>query len=132
MNKAWLLGMIGYPCLELLWRGRTHLSMALAGGMSCAAICRCAQGQGGLPRRALKGACAVTAIEYAVGRLFNRRHQIWDYRGLRGHIQGQICPQYFLAWCLLSGVVIGASGLWPGLARRPRRSARRLPWNHTR
>lgn len=120
MSKSWLLGMIGYPCLELLWRGRTHLSMGLAGGMGCAAICRCARGRGGLLSRALKSACAVTAIEYAVGRFFNRRHHIWDYRGLRGHIHGQICPQYFLAWCLLSSLVIKVAEAHKGIHHRKR------------
>ena len=118
MNKAWLLGAIGYPCLELLWRGRTHPAMALAGSIGCAAICRCARGKSGLIRGALKGACAVTAIEYAAGQLFNRRHQIWDYRGQRGHIQGQICPRYFLIWYLLAGAVISAARLHPLKSRR--------------
>ena len=32
--RSFLIGAVGYPLLELAWRGHTHPSMALAGGMS--------------------------------------------------------------------------------------------------
>ena len=32
MLKTFLTGAVAYPALEMLWRGRTHASMALAGG----------------------------------------------------------------------------------------------------
>lgn len=128
MGKAWLLGAIGYPCLELLWRKRTHPAMALAGAAACEALFRCARGRGGLVRRALRGALCITAIEYAAGLIFNRRHHIWDYRGEWGHVQGQICPRFFFLWALLSGALMGgakAAALIPRPKRRARRRAAR-------
>ena len=43
MLKPFLLGSVCYPLLELLTRGRTHPSMALAGGLSAAAFRRMAE-----------------------------------------------------------------------------------------
>ena len=115
--KPFLWGGIGYPCLEILYRGRTHPAMALCGALGCAALCRIARERAPLPLLALKGACAVTAIEYAAGLLFNRRHRIWDYRKRPGHLQGQICPAFFAVWYLLSlGVTAAAKS---GISRRP-------------
>lgn len=105
VKRVWLMGAVGYPCLEMLWRGRTHPAMALAGGAGLAALCRCARGRGEYLRRVAKGACAVTGIEYLTGRLFNRRYTIWDYRGRWGNLQGQICPAYFCAWAGIAAVV---------------------------
>ena len=36
MLKTFLVGAVGYPALEMLWRRRTHPSMALAGGAGMA------------------------------------------------------------------------------------------------
>lgn len=106
MKNPWLIGAIGYPCMELIFRKRTHISMALAGALGCAAICRCARGKGGWIRRSLGGACAVTAIEFLIGCLMNRRHHIWDYRKEKYHLLGQICPRFFLVWWGLSAAVM--------------------------
>ena len=38
--RPFLIGAVGYPALEVLWRGRTHPSMALAGGLGAAMIHR--------------------------------------------------------------------------------------------
>lgn len=98
MIKSFLLGAGGYPLLEILYRGRTHPAMGLAGGLGLIALNRINRGRRSLPGRVIRGACAITAIEYITGLIFNRRHRIWDYRGARGHIQGQVCPRFFLVW----------------------------------
>jgi len=104
MNKCWMIGGIGYPLLEIMYRRRTHPSMALAGALGCAALHRISRGRGNLLHKSVLGACAVTGIEYLIGQIFNRRHHIWDYRGMKGNIHGQICPQFMLAWLGLSGI----------------------------
>lgn len=107
--KTFLLGAAGYPIIELLWRGRTHPSMAIAGGLS---LCMLRQ----LHRRteaaplwlaAMLGGSAITGLEYLIGVTLNRRHQIWDYRKKRLNLQGQICPAFSLAWCGLSALALG-------------------------
>lgn len=99
--NGWI-GAVGYPCLELIWRGRTHPAMALAGGLSAALIRRCAGMRGRCWKKAFWAAAGITGIELGIGLLLNRRHQIWDYRGLPGNFRGQICPRYFGLWLLLA------------------------------
>ena len=100
--KSFFFGALAYPFLEIIHRGRTHPSMALAGGLGMLALKRCRR----LPLpwflRAFCGALSITGIEYAAGLLFNRRHHIWDYRKQKGHLQGQICPAFFGVWLFLS------------------------------
>lgn len=51
-------------------------------------------------------AAAITALEYAVGRIMiSVEHvRLWDYRECFGNIQGIICPQYSFYWMLLSAL----------------------------
>lgn len=106
MKHPFLLGAAGYPLLEILCRGRTHPSMLLAGGLSCAAIHRIGQISAPLIWRSLLGGISVTGIEAACALIFNRDHQVWDYRHLPLNWRGQICLPYFLLWCALSGGVM--------------------------
>lgn len=102
MLKPFLLGAVGYPVLELLTRGRTHPSMALAGGLSAAAFHRISRLHASLAGKSLLGGAAVTLIEAICGFLWNRRHRIWDYRRMPLNWHGQVCLPYTLLWGLLS------------------------------
>ena len=106
MLKTFLIGAIGYPALELLWRQRTHPSMALAGGAAMLLIRRVHRVKAALPLRALLCGAGITAIEYAIGRAWNRTHHIWDYRHQPLNLHGQICLPFSLAWCGLSATVL--------------------------
>ena len=76
--------------------------MALAGALGADVIRRCGQMKGRPWKRAAVAAAGVTGVELALGLLFNRRHQIWDYCGLKGNLWGQVCPRYFCIWLLLA------------------------------
>lgn len=108
MLGAFLLGAAGYPALELLTRGRTHCSMALAGGASTLLIRRISRMRLSLPVRALLCGAGITAIEYACGCVWNRQHRVWDYRRMPLNIRGQVCLPYSLLWCGLSAVLLAA------------------------
>lgn len=96
-------GGTGYVGLELLWRGRSHGSMFVAGG-SCFLLL------GGLdrarrislPLRAAAGSGIITAVELLAGLIANRDHSVWDYRDMPLNYQGQICLPYTLLWMPLS------------------------------
>ena len=106
---AFMLGAGGYSLLEILWRGFTHWTMTLTGGLCCCAIWGiAAPGKRlrlrTLPLRCFLAAFAVTAAEFSVGCLVNLllRWNVWDYSALPGNLLGQICPLYSLLWFLLS------------------------------
>ena len=102
--KSFLLGAAGYPLLEILWRRRTHWSMALAGGVSAAAFHRIACMRRPLWQKALLGGASVTAVEALCGMVFNRRHRVWDYRREPLNWRGHICARFSLLWCSLAGL----------------------------
>ena len=110
MIRPFLTGAVGYPMLEILWRRRTHPSMALAGGLSMMLLHRLSKkDKPGMLLKSMMGGAGITAIEYAVGLIWNRKHQVWDYRRMPMNIKGQVCLPFSLVWCGLSGVVLMVS-----------------------
>lgn len=106
--KSFFIGALGYPLLELCWRGRTHISMAVAGGC-CAELLHCAsKRKGSLCLKAALCGLGITGIEAACGLVWNRRHQVWDYRRLPLNWCGQVCLPYTLLWCGLSALWLAA------------------------
>ncbi len=103
------IGAVGYPVIELLWRGRTHPAMALAGGLSLSLLSHLERAHKSRPlwRQALLGGLMITGVEYAFGLVCNRRYRIWDYRRMPLNVRGQVCLPYTLAWCALSAAAIG-------------------------
>lgn len=102
-------GGAAYLILELLFRGRSHGSMFVAGG-----LCFLLIGHLGavtprlrLPARAVVGAGIVTMVELAAGMLVNRDFRVWDYRHQPLNFMGQICPQFSLLWIPVSLLAIG-------------------------
>ena len=103
--SVFLLGAFGYGGLELLWRGRTHWTMLLLGGICFLLIYlidtrmygRCWQ-------KWLDSAAVITTLEFLCGCLVNLRlgWAVWDYSAEPGNLLGQICPLFFLLWLLLS------------------------------
>lgn len=98
------LGGMLYCGLELLWRGRTHGSMFLLGGLCFLILGRVGHWRLNLFARAVLGGVFITVGELAVGMLVNRQYQVWDYRSLPMNFRGQICPRYTLFWILLSPI----------------------------
>ncbi len=97
-------GGAAYLTLELLFRGRSHGSMFLAGGLCFVLIGHLGSVQPRLPLalRAVAGAGIVTMVELAAGMLVNRSYQVWDYREIPGNFMGQICPRFTLLWVPVS------------------------------
>ena len=108
-----IIGGLLYILLEALWRGHSHWTMFLLGG-----ICFLALGlinevipwEMPLWKQVLIGACIVTSLEFCTGCVVNLwlGWNIWDYSSLPGNVLGQICPQYFLLWLpvSLAGIVL--------------------------
>ena len=104
-----LLGGGGYVALELLWRGRSHFAMFLAGGLCFLLLGQLNRINPRLPLwlRCLVGAGIVTVVELGVGLLANRDYTIWDYRQMPVNFHGQICLVYSLLWIPVSLMGMG-------------------------
>ena len=100
--KIFMIGSAAYPLIEILWRGRTHPTMALAGGLGLWGIDWLASKPLPLWIKCSLSAAILTGIEGVLGLTFNRKYQIWDYRKIPGNWRGQICAAYSLLWGLLS------------------------------
>ena len=111
------LGGCGYMALELLWRGWSHGSMFLAGGLCFLLIGHLGELPSplGLPGRAILGAGIITMVELGAGLLFNRGYQVWDYRDMPGNLWGQICPAFCLLWI---PAALAAIGLYDAVDKR--------------
>lgn len=99
------IGAAGYCSLEVLWRGYTHWTMAVTGGICLLLLYRLNNWmpQGGLLLKCLAGALLITAVELAVGYIVNIRlaWQVWDYSSLPLNFRGQICALYSALWFVM-------------------------------
>ena len=102
------LGGCVYMALELLWRGWSHGSMFLAGGLCFLLMGQLNQVRPRLPMvlRAAVGTGVITMVELATGLLVNRNYTVWDYRDQPGNFLGQICPGFILLWLPLAWVAL--------------------------
>lgn len=103
-TALFLAGGTGYVGLELLWRGRSHYSMFLAGGLCFLLLGKLGKIRPRLPLalRCLVGAGIITFVELGAGLLANRDYRVWDYRQMPWNFHGQICLVYSLLWIPVS------------------------------
>ena len=103
-TALFLAGGTGYVGLELLWRGRSHYSMFLAGGLCFLLLGKLGRIRPRLPLalRCLVGAGIITFVELGAGLLANRDYRVWDYRQMPWNFHGQICLVYSLLWIPVS------------------------------
>lgn len=105
------IGGTTYFCIEMLWRGHSHWTMTLVGGI-CFVIIGCINEffpwELGMVQQSLIGATAVTIIEFVAGLILNiwLKLGIWDYSNMPFNIMGQICLPFFFAWIALAAVAI--------------------------
>jgi uncharacterized membrane protein len=101
-TAMFFLGGTGYVGLEYLWRGRSHISMFLAGGICFLLLGKLEKTVHRPPLKAAAGMLSVTGVEFLFGLAVNRDHTVWDYRRQPCNILGQVCPQFMLLWLPLS------------------------------
>ena len=114
------LGGCAYMGLELLWRGRSHGSMFVAGGTCFLLIGHLnhVHPKLPLPLRAVAGAGIVTMVELGIGLLVNQDYGVWDYRHQTGNFLGQICPMFTVLWIPVSLMALYLHDLLSGSLNR--------------
>jgi uncharacterized membrane protein len=102
-----------YLFIEILYRGYSHWSMFLLGG-----VCFLCLGyinlflpwETPLPIQMLIGAVIITALEFGTGCIVNLwlGWHVWDYSNVPFNLWGQICLPASVGWYLLSivGIVL--------------------------
>lgn len=118
------IGGLTYMGIEILWRGHTHWTMGVLGGVCFALIGLLDEVQDHPPMllQMVQGAAIVTALELLVGLVVNRwlGWDVWDYSDMPGNLWGQVCPQFAAAWLLLSWAAVKLENLmhkWAGDAQ---------------
>ena len=105
------LGGVLYVLIELMWRGYSHWSMFLLGG-----ICFVALGlinevipwEMPLTAQMFIGCAIITALEFITGCIVNLwlGWDVWDYSELPCNLLGQISLKSSIGWYFLSAVGI--------------------------
>lgn len=107
LSLLFLMGGMIYFAIEIAFKGDSHVSMFIVGGMAFLLI-------GGinnyfdqdmpLAQQMLCSAVIITFLELASGLIVNvwLGLNVWDYSNIPLNFMGQICPRFFLIWYFLS------------------------------
>ena len=100
-----LLGAVCYSSIELLYRGHTHWTMAVTGGIVLCMLCSIHFSLPGVPiyQKCLLGTLFITSLEFTEGIILNRilSMKVWDYSDSPFNILGQVCPKFSAMWFFL-------------------------------
>ena len=102
--NVFVIGAVGYALIELLWRGRTHWTMMITGGICFMIIYALSKLERvPLAYKCAMGALAITAVEFTVGCIVNIMlgWRVWDYSALEYNIMGQVCLLFSIIWYLI-------------------------------
>lgn len=98
-----------YTLIELLYRGYTHWTMTLTGGLCLSLLYYIftKKSDYSILKKSLIGTLVITGIEFVVGCIVNLylKWDIWDYSDMYMDILGQVCLFYTFIWFLLSAVI---------------------------
>lgn len=105
-TTLFLFGFFAYGLLEVIWRGFTHPTMSIAGGVSIIFIDTVAKRLSELSiiYKALICGLFITLIEFIIGYIMNVNLDagIWDYSLMPLNLMGQVCFSFSVLWCFIS------------------------------
>ena len=100
-----LFGMAYYIC-EIIWRGHSHFTMFILGGMCGLIIGHFDEWTPNMNMllQMFLGAIVITSLEFIFGYIINIKLGlgVWDYSNQPFNILGQVCPQFSILWFFLS------------------------------
>ena len=105
------IGGATYFCIEILWRGYSHWTMFLLGGLCfvcVGALNNYLPWKMNFETQATIGGIIITVLEFIVGLVVNvwLKWGVWNYSTLPLNIMGQICLPFTLIWIVLSAAII--------------------------
>ena len=114
ITKYLFLGVIGsiiYMSLEILWRGYTHWTMGVLGGICficLGLINEILSWETPLTLQMLIGSTIITILEFIAGCIVNLwlGWNVWDYSDLPLNLLGQICLPFSILWYFISAIGI--------------------------
>ncbi len=100
------VGGLAYGLVEIIWRGSTHISMFLVGGI-CFWLIGSVDERGAVPPLAYQSVLScliITSVEFTSGVIINivLGLNVWDYSALPYNVLGQICLPFSALWLFLS------------------------------
>lgn len=107
----WSIGGLLYVILETIWRGYSHWTMFLVGGVCfllIGMINEVIPWEMPFWKQSVIGALIVTVVEFLSGCIVNLwiGWHVWDYSDMPFNLWGQICLPFSLLWIVVSGVAI--------------------------
>ena len=105
------IGGLLYVLIELAFRGRSHWTMFIVGGLCfwlIGLINEVIPWEMSFWKQCIIGAVIVTAVEFLAGCIINLGlgWNVWDYSNIPFNILGQICLPFSMLWILISAVAI--------------------------
>ena len=109
----WLIGGLLYRGIELTWRGNSHWTMLILGGLCFILLGRINEAipwDMPLWQQMLIGTAIITGLEFITGHIVNLWFgwNVWDYSNVPFNVLGQICLPYILLWdpISLAGIIL--------------------------
>lgn len=102
-----LIGGLIYSLVEIIYRGYTHWTMILVGGLAFYLIgCLNEHISWNMPlyQQMAIGSIIITLLEFVAGIIVNiiLQWNVWDYSNVPFNILGQICLPFSIIWFFLS------------------------------
>lgn len=109
----WGIGGLLYVLCELVFRGRSHWTMFIVGGLCfwlIGLINEVIPWDMPVWQQCIIGAVIITTVEFIAGCIINiwLGWQVWDYTGIPFNLLGQICLPFTLLWVVMAapGIVL--------------------------
>ncbi|MGN0613380.1 MAG: hypothetical protein ACI4JB_05710 [Porcipelethomonas sp.] len=102
---VFLTGAVAYSLTEIAFRGFTHWTMMLTGGIIFVILYAIHSNLRDMPfwQKCVLGSVIITAFEFTVGVIVNiiLHWNVWDYSGVPLNFLGQICLPFTVLWFFL-------------------------------
>ena len=96
-------GGVIYALIEIVFRGYTHWSMVIVGGLAVLCLYLLSAMREKVWKKWIMGTAVILAIEFVSGIILNMLlgWRVWDYSRYRFNLYGQICLPFALCWLAL-------------------------------